>query len=253
MLRRWGHQLVLRDGPLTTPARIAGALVGAARSVAHSADVVKWSATSQTTAWARALEPAEEHREVAPPADLGAVAEDMRRAGYVEQALWAMDTFPSPQRVWWRFCQKPSAEQKTIVDALRAAWKRKPPATRGAEPTWHPPIGDCQSFAVLAASRLAKLPPTCDVGLIRILSVRGLKADGALFGHAVAAWQGRHESTWQVMARAGRMGPYASLRDAVAAVCEAHGASPLWWAELAWSTLALMRHAEYVVEDGEVS
>ena len=237
---------------MTTPARIAGALVGAARSAAHTADVVKWHAASSATALARSLESESEHRDVAPPADLEAICQDMRRAGYCDQSLWAMDTFPSPQRVWWRFCQKPSAEQKAIIDALRVAWRRKPPATRGPEPTWHPPIGDCQSFAVLAASRLAKLPPTCDVGLIRILSVRGLKTDGALFGHAVAAWQGRQDATWRVMARAGRMGPYASLRDAVAAVCEAHGASPLWRAEFAWSTLALTAHRQYEREDGEV-
>lgn len=236
----------------STPAKIAGALVGAARSVAHTADVMKWATTSQTTDWARALEPAEEHREVAPPADLEAICQDMRRAGYCDQDPWEMDTFQSPQRIWWRFCQKPSAEQKAIIDALRAAWKRKPPATRGPEPVFRPLIGDCQAFAILAASRLAKLPPTCDVGLIRILSIRGIKADGALFGHAVAAWQGRRENTWQVMARAGRMGPYASLRGAVAAVCEAHGASPLWWAEFAWSTLALMAHRQYEREDREV-
>lgn len=237
---------------MTTPARVVGALVGAARNVAHSADVVKWAATSQTTDWARALEPAEEHREVAPPADLDAICQDMRRAGYVEQPLSEFDTFPSPERVWWRFCQKPSAEQRAIIDALRAAWKRKPPATRGPEPVFRPLIGDCQAFAILAASRLAKLPPTCDVGLIRILSIRGIKADGALFGHAVAAWQGRRGPSWQVMTRGGRMGPYDSTREAVAAVCEAHGAAPLWWAEFAWSTLALMAHRQYEREDGEV-
>lgn len=236
----------------STPAKIAGALVGAARSAAHAADVVKWHATSSATALARALEPESEHRDVAPPADLEAVCQDMRRAGYVEQPLWEMDTFPSPRRVWWRFCQKPSAEQKAAIEMLRVAWRRKPPATRGLEPTYRPLIGDCQSFAVLAAARLAKLSPTCDVGLIRILSVRGLRADGALFGHAVAAWQGRREPGWQVMSRAGRMGPYAGTREAVAAVCEAHGASPLWWAELAWSTLALMAHRQYEREDGEV-
>lgn len=174
----------------------------------YNSNLLKWKLLASSTKLVRSFEDSNKKLKIEAPKKIEEISEDMKRAQYEGQSLLYLDTYPSPEFVNWR---------------LNIANDK---------------IGDCQSYAILAAARMSLLPKEENIDHINIAAVKMLLKSGKKGGHAVCLY--KRGEKFGIMQQNGRLGAFASETEAISALAKAFDGECLFWGKFNWKTLTLI-------------
>lgn len=181
---------------------------GVSESLSYASSAFKWRALGTLSTLVRSRESLDELALVSRAGRIADVDEVMREAEYSKQSWTGFDTFPSPGHVAY-LLERPGKK-----------------------------IGDCQSFAVLAAAMLEELPPEEGIERVEIACAR-LQLPTRKGGHAVCLY--KRKGKWGIMQQGGRLGAFDSREQAVEALARSFKARLLWWCRLDWPSLTCIQ------------